>query len=101
MTRTHATVLSLFVFSVCTSVATPLPVAPADASIVDNYRVEQLTDAQLATVIGGEPLLDSTCNALFRAADVGYDLGRIFRFGGFTRAGAGLELGARMGGCER
>ena len=101
MTRTHATTLSLFVFSVCTSVATPLSVAPNDASIVDSYDLEKLADAQLATVIGGEPLLDSTCDALFRAADVGYALGRIFRFSGFTRAGAGLDLGARMGGCER
>lgn len=101
MKRTSPAILSLFVFSVCTSVVMPLSVAPSDASMVDNYGLERLTDAQLAAVIGGEPVSDTACHALFVAADVGYKIGKFFGLGGLIKAGVAIEGAALQGGCER
>ena len=101
MRKQLAIASSVFVFGVCTSVATPFSGAQSDSSMVDNHAVEQLTDAHLATVFGGGPLLDSTCDALFMAADVGYKVGSFFGLGGLIKAGAAIEGAAQAGGCER
>jgi hypothetical protein len=101
MTRTLPIVTSVFVFSVCISVATPLAVTRSDVPNVDNNGIEQLTDAQLATVIGGEPFSDTVCDGLFGAADLAYKIAGTFGSSFYAKVGAGIEAGALAGGCTR
>ena len=94
-------VLSVFLFSVCTSGAAPfVPTQSESSKIVEKHDITPLTDTYLATVRGGNSLQTSVCNGLLSGANVAFKIGSFFGSSTAIKYGAGL-LGAWRVGCAR
>lgn len=85
-------VLSVFVFSVCTSGATPFATPQGESStIAQEAAIAPLTDAYLATVMGGDARTRRICSGLRSGANALLKVGRFFGSTTLTKAGLGLH----------